>query len=195
MKISIHQKNFLPHAGCSVDLELVEGKILLIQGENGTGKTSLAREIFNRYQQEISFVRQEDLDLFYDRTLLQIKKIFKESASESLDNNLFEKYWDAFELNKKQDRFQSSLSGGEEQMLKICLGSCLKKKILLMDEPSQNLDGDKKAILKKLVDELISANKALLIIEHDNSWLGSSFNKMKLSVIDHELRVEGIWTT
>lgn len=193
MKISIHQKNFLPHADCSIDLELNEGAILLIQGENGAGKTSLAREIFQQNTKDMSFVRQEGLDLFYDRPLGQIKKLFKDSASEILDNDLFEKYWNAFELSKKHDRLQSSLSGGEEQMLKICLGSCLKKNFIILDEPSQNLDSDKKLILKQLVDELMMMKKSLLIIDHDDKWIGSPFTRAKLSVINRELKVEGIW--
>lgn len=195
MKISIHQKNFLPHIGCSVELELNEGTILLVQGENGTGKTTLARTIFHQYQHEISFVRQEGLDLFYDRTMAQIKKIFKESAAELLDSELFEKFWKNFGLDQKQDRLQSSLSGGEEQMLKLCLGSCLNKKIIIMDEPSQNLDNDKKLVLKQLVEELKEKKKSLFIIDHDDKWIGSTFNKVKVSVIDRELRVEGTWTT
>ncbi len=194
MKISVHQKNFLPHARCSVDLEVDEGSILLIQGENGAGKTSLAREIFQQNQNEMSYIRQESLDLFYDRTLGQIKKLFKDSASEILDNELFEKYWHAFELHKKHDRLQSSLSGGEEQMLKICLGSCLKKKAVILDEPSQNLDSEKKVILKQLVDELRMTRKSLFIIDHDEKWISSPFTKVKVAVIEGELKVEGTWS-
>ena len=193
MKISIHKKNFLPHLSCAVDFDITDGRVIVIQAENGTGKTSLAREIFRSNKDKVTFLRQEGLDLFYDRSLKQIKKIFLESTTDLLLSDLFEKYWRLFGLDKKEGRFQSSLSGGEEQMLKICLCSFLNKDLIIMDEPSQNLDSAMKFVLSEMIDELHRKKKSLLIIEHDEKWIKTTFSRIKLSIQGSELKVEGTW--
>lgn len=187
MIISIHKKDFLPHVSSEVDLELKKGSILLIQGENGVGKSTLAKEIFRTQSEQSSLIRQEELDLFYDRNLKQIKKIFSASAGESLNTALFQKYWSKFGLDKKEDRIQSRLSGGESQMLKVCMGAFLNRDLIIFDEPSQNLDSSMQNVLNELVGELRSLNKKILVIEHETSWLNQKVDVLKLVIRDHIL--------
>lgn len=187
MIISVHKKDFLPHVSSAVDFELAEGNILLIKGENGVGKSTLAREIFHTHSDQSAFVRQEELDLFYDRNLKQIKKIFSTSAGENLNTELFQKYWSKFGLDKKEDRMQSRLSGGESQMLKVCLGAFLKKETVILDEPSQNLDSSMQEVLNELVGELRLLKKKILVIEHETGWLTQKAEVLKLVIRDHIL--------
>lgn len=188
MNIKITKKDFLPHISCDVELDIVAGRILLIKGENGTGKSTLASEVFDTYQDKVSLVRQSGLDLFYDRTVSKIKKLFMDATLEQLDKILFEKYWSLFQLDQKSDRLQSALSGGEEQMLKICMGAFIKKEILIFDEPSQNLDSSMRVVLNELMNEFKSKQKAIVIIEHDSSWISGVDSTLNLSIEDKTLK-------
>jgi ABC-type dipeptide/oligopeptide/nickel transport system ATPase subunit len=107
MKIKITKKDFLPHIACDVELDIGAGRILLIKGENGTGKSTLASEVFNTYSDKVSLIRQSGLDLFYDRTVAKIKTLFMDATTDQLEKVLFEKYWNLFQLDQKSDRLQS----------------------------------------------------------------------------------------
>lgn len=190
MIINVHKKDFLPHLSSAVDIDLHEGNILLIKGENGVGKSTLAKEIFRLHSDHSVLIRQEELDLFYDRNLKQIKRIFTSSAGQKLNVELFQKYWMEFGLDKKEDRVQSRLSGGESQMLKLCLGAFLKKDLIIFDEPSQNLDSGMQSVLNKMIGELCSMKKMILIIEHETAWLNQKTELLKLMIKDHKLTGE-----
>jgi len=178
MNFKVEDSQFLPHIGCSVEFNVSSGEILILKGENGIGKSSLAKELYKKHS--ISLVAQENSDLFYDRSVERVKKLFLESSAEVVNKVLFEKYWNLFGLSKKEDRFLSTLSGGEAQMLKVCLGAFIEKEAILLDEPSQNLDENMKNVLNDLISDL--KQKAVIIIEHDSTWLRQTAKLMHLTV-------------
>lgn len=178
MKFKIENSKFLPHIGCAINFDVAKGEILVLKGENGVGKSTLAKELFKSHS--LSLVAQEDSDLFYDRNVGRVKKLFVESSKGILNEKLFEKYWNLFGLSKKEDRFLSALSGGEAQMLKICLGAFLERESILLDEPSQNLDENMKDVLNDLITDL--RHKAVIIIEHDSNWLKQDVKVIRLIV-------------
>jgi len=178
MNFKVENSNFLPHIGCSIAFDVSPGEVMLLKGENGIGKSSLAKELYKT--NFISLVAQESSDIFYDRNINRVKKLFLESSVKVLNKDLFDKYWDRFNLSKKEDRFLSSLSGGEAQMLKICLGAFLERETILLDEPSQNLDENMKNVLNDLISDL--KHKAVIIIEHDSNWLKHPAKVIQLTV-------------
>lgn len=178
MKFKVENPHFLPHIGCEVEFSVLTGEVLLLKGENGVGKSSLANALFKSHS--ISLVSQASSDIFYDRSVQRVKNLFLESTEGILNKPLFEKYWGLFGLSKKEDRFLSTLSGGEAQMLKICFGAFLNRETVLLDEPSQNLDENMKKVLNDLISEL--KDKAVIIIEHDSSWLKQNIKSMRLMV-------------
>lgn len=165
----ISDPNFLPHMGCELDLDINSGDVFTIIGENGIGKSTLVQRIFREKGSVISLIEQRTMDFFYDRSLNTIKSIFLQH--QNVDKNRFENYWNTFHLHKKENRLQSTLSGGESQALKLCLGLSVNRDIYLIDEPSQYLDENSKQALNLILVEMNQLKKTLLIIEHDLSWL------------------------
>jgi ABC-type multidrug transport system ATPase subunit len=90
-----------------------------------------------------------------------------------LNKDKFTHLWKAFGLNDKDQRFQSTLSGGEEQALKLCLGLALESPLYLLDEPSQHLDPYSKSILSDWIQEEQRNFKSIILVEHDLEWLKS----------------------
>lgn len=188
MIISIQKEKFLPHVSCHVQFDILPGELLLIRGENGIGKSTLAEMISSSYSEITSLIRQAGLDLFYDRKVSQIKKLYLDAASNMIELELFHRYWKLFKLDQKEDRLQSALSGGEEQMLKICLGAFLIKEIIIFDEPSQSLDTEMKKHLNELMSELKRINRSLIVIEHEINWMSEIDKQIKITIVDNQLK-------
>ena len=191
--LKLHDPYFLPHIGCDIELSL--DKVMTLVGENGLGKTTLVERLHSGYSGRISIIEQRPLDAFYNRTLGRIKETFLSSRPGSIDTSLFLRAWEEFGLGKKEDRVLSSLSGGEGQALKICLGSAPVAEIYIMDEPSQYLDESMKKVLSDLILELFLRKKSVLMVEHDLKWQNFSMNVIQLKLDQHTLVKGSQWTT
>jgi ABC-type multidrug transport system ATPase subunit len=171
LRIHINDDLFLPHAGCLIDFKIDRGEVILFTGPNGLGKTTLMRRIYMEQQSDCVHVEQIPLTSFYDRRLGKIKELFLASKKKSLNKDRFIHLWKAFGLNDKDQRFQSTLSGGEEQALKLCLGLALETPLYILDEPSQHLDSYSKSILNDWIQEEQRNLKSIILVEHDFDWL------------------------
>ncbi|MGB7302256.1 MAG: ATP-binding cassette domain-containing protein [Burkholderiaceae bacterium] len=59
------------------------------------------------------------------------------------------------------------LSSGEAQRLAIIRAVVRQPKVLLLDEPTASLDGETTRRVEKLIKQLLSAGRALLVVTHD----------------------------
>ncbi len=72
----------------------------------------------------------------------------------------------ALSLGHLLDRKLSELSGGEKQKVAIASTLMLGSEVLLLDEPSSNLDFQSIALLKETLSGLKSSGYTILVIEH-----------------------------
>lgn len=170
MNIRIDEENFLPYCRSQVSLTLEKNKLNLIRGVNGIGKSSFAAWVKKRYVHETTLIEQSPLIHFYNRHLIELKDIYINAKPHCFDQDILTRLWKVFDLDQVQDHYLHQLSGGENQSLKLALGLSIKKELIIIDEPSQYLDMNRKAELSKFLGELMQENY-LLIIEHDSSWL------------------------
>jgi translation initiation factor RLI1 len=103
--------------------------------------------------------------------------------------------WEKFGLDKKEDRLLSSLSGGEGQALKICLGLAPKTEIYSLDEPSQYLDDGMKMVLGHVIQELLLRKKSIFMVEHDLNWQKFSLKVVQLEINNRNLMRGKEWIT
>lgn len=194
-KFSVQDPHFLPHCGCEIELTVAKGDFITLVGENGVGKSSFSRRLFQEQPEIFSYLQQGPLDFFYDRSLKTIKSIFLTVGKEEVSLAMFNHLWHAFHLGEKENRMQSSLSGGEAQALKLCLGLSVTKEIYLLDEPSQFLDSSLKEVLSQTIRELILKNRTILMIEHDLNWINSPSKVSELVLQENILKIRSSWTT
>jgi len=194
-KFKVNDPKFLPHAGASLELSLQNGTALVVTGSNGVGKSTLMRRFYQDFSDVSTLIDQTGLDYFYDRGLKRVKEIFLSARKDEVKEELFFKLWERFGLTLKEERFQSTLSGGEGQLLKLVLGITIQSKIILLDEPSHYLDEKMKEILNEVLEELMKEGRALMLIEHDLSWIKFPFKGILLEEREHQLQVVKTWNT
>ena len=192
-RFQVKDPTFLPHTGCDVEFLIKHGELLALIGENGIGKSSLVQRIYNE-NHNISIVEQKTSDYFFDRSLKKVKQIYLSSIRSQEARKSFEKYWNTFNLDKKENRQLSSLSGGEDQALKLCLGLSVPKDVYFLDEPSQSLDKTSIENLQQIILELLQAGKSMIVIEHDTSWLPRPLKVTKLESRNQILVRGDSWT-
>jgi len=61
----------------------------------------------------------------------------------------------------------ATFSGGEQQRINIARGFAVEYPILLLDEPTASLDGDNRAAVLGLIDEVLARGTAIVGIFHD----------------------------
>ena len=193
-RFRINDPHFLPHVGCDVDLTVNKGELLALTGENGLGKTTLLNRFCRENVSSITLVEQRSIDFFYDRKLSVVKNIYLDSIDSS-SRNYFLHLWSTFNLDKKEDRYLSSLSGGESQVLKLCLSLSLERDICLLDEPSQFLDVSSREKLSDVLYDLLQKQRAIIIVEHDLTWTKFKYEVCKLEIVNGTLRKGRSWNT
>ncbi len=182
----------LTHLRTALQIVPVEGRPIVLTGENGIGKSTYLRHFHDKNGGV--FCDQKPLDIFFDRKVSVFREILL-NASTVLDKNFFSHFWEASGLSEKENRSLSHLSGGEAQLLKLISVCAAEGKTYLLDEPGQYLDREKKKLLGQMVSVLMDKKKSLIIVEHDCTWLPSGILIKELFVEQEVLKEKSSWTT
>jgi ATP-binding cassette subfamily E protein 1 len=151
-----------------------ESEITVLLGENGTGKTSFIRKLAGNIKDNmIISYKPQYLDnqsakgkYKFDGTvkdLLHIR-INKAMSLPIFQSQVIKKLGipDYYKLKV------SRLSGGELQLLAIVLTLGKPADIYLFDEPSANLDAEKRLLVAKVIKKYIyQTHKSAYVVEHD----------------------------
>ncbi|TCL55202.1 ATP-binding cassette subfamily F protein 3 [Kineothrix alysoides] len=152
-----------------VDFEMKPKEHVAIVGSNGTGKTTLLREIFESRKDTIKISEDAEISMFsqitgslYDdaKTLLEI---FQEKGFDTKNDaaGYLKKYgFEGETLGQKV----SELSGGEKDLFQLAVISLEKANFLLLDEPTGHLDIYAQIALEQAVSEY---KGAILMVSHD----------------------------
>ena len=152
-------------------------KICII-GSNGTGKSSLIKEIIKGNKSiklgsnvKIGYIPQEIV--FEDNSLRVIEEARKYfiGTDELLRSALFKFLFVGENIYKKI----KDLSGGEKVRLKLFCLIQDKYNFLILDEPTNHIDIDTREILE---DALISFNGTILMISHDRYFINKVCNQI-----------------
>ena len=201
----------------SVSFDL-EDKNIAIMGESGSGKTTLLNcisgldnfdsgtvivdniNLFKSTEAEKAYLRSKIISfvfqfhyLIHDFTVLEnvILPLLISGTSKSKAKNIAKQILDQLKIVEKINNLPNQLSGGEKQRVAIARALITKPKILLMDEPTGNLDENLSiSIVKNILDTSNVLNTKILMVTHDKkiaSMLDYTFimkNKKLKEVVD-----------
>jgi tungstate transport system ATP-binding protein len=170
----------------SISLEMSGNKIIVLLGVNGAGKSTFMRIlaglenadhgliVFNYQNTEAKTLRQVSTLVFqktamftmnvYDNLAygLKIRKIPKGEISKRIPEALT-----AIKLSEFEKRRAKKLSGGEQQRIALARAFLLDSSILLLDEPTANLDPNSAIIIEKAIISQKSKQRIIVMATHN----------------------------
>ncbi|CAH2233529.1 jg10811 [Pararge aegeria aegeria] len=155
--------------------EFSDSEILVLLGENGTGKTTFIRMLAGNLEPDEGSNQLPQLHISY-----KPQKISPKSQGQ-VRNLLHDKIRDAYshpqfitdvmkpmKIEEIMDQEVQNLSGGELQRVALVL--CLGKpaEVYLIDEPSAYLDSEQRLVAAKVIKRFIlHAKRTGFVVEHD----------------------------
>ncbi len=197
-----------------VTLSIPSGEFFGILGPSGAGKSSLLR-LFNelssptdgtiRYRGKsiqdypVTELRKQVGMVFQNpvmtggsvRDNLLITRRWEKSTPSISEDDLITSLESVKLTNKFLDKEARSLSGGEKQRIALARALLNKPDVLLLDEPTANLDPRlSRSILQLISDLLHKFNLTLIIASHEHRLIKSFVNRVAF-LIDGEIVEEG----
>ena len=189
-----------------VNLCISQGDTLALVGENGAGKSTLAHCLMGLYQGE-GYLLFQDNPLAGDasRILRQhIGMVFQHSSDQLFCPSCWQevafgpqqmklsgqkikqrvqKALAAMQLEGYDDRVPLHMSGGERKRLAIAAVLAMQPAILILDEPTPNLDPQSELLLMELLQQLPITT---ILITHDLFFIR---NLTRRTVVMHQGRI------
>ncbi len=171
----------------NVDLLITPGSRLGLLGANGCGKTTLIRVLIGQETADTGLVNRSDqLQVVYfeqNREILNPNALVAETIAPSGDHVKYQGnyihllgYLDRFNFNKTQMNMKvGNLSGGEQSRLLIAKLMLKEANVLILDEPTNDLD---MATLKILEQCLLEFAGAIVLVTHDRYFLSQVANNL-----------------
>lgn len=158
------------------NLNIKNNTIHAIIGPNGSGKTTLLRLITGIYQPNEGkiningkYAMQLENDYLYDeKTGIENIKIFGKYFNFNIDESL-NSYSSQLGLTEHLSKRVSNYSKGMKRKLSLLIVILMKRDIIIMDEPTSGVDPISRIEIRKLIENLKSNGKTIIITSHDLS--------------------------
>ncbi|MDG2372244.1 MAG: ABC-F family ATP-binding cassette domain-containing protein [Flavobacteriaceae bacterium] len=160
----------------NVDLLFERGSKIAFVGQNGQGKSTLARIIVGeiKYQGSLKLGHNVEIGYFaqnqseYLNGQLTILETVQEAATENNRSSVRDLLGAFLFRGDDVDKKVSVLSGGERNRLSLCKLLLQPFNVLVMDEPTNHLDIASKDILKQALKKF---QGTLILVSHDRDFL------------------------
>jgi tungstate transport system ATP-binding protein len=198
----------------NVNLKIDRGKITSLLGPSGSGKTTLLRilaglenptsgTLFLKNTQitsnEQKILRQEatlvfQKSLFFDMTVfsniaygLKLNEdLSKEEISNKVNDALLLVRLEGFE-----ERRAKKLSGGEQQRVSLARALVLNREILLLDEPTVNLDPKNVSIIEETIIRVNKEKKTTIVLATHNMFQAEAISQNVALILDGTVKQTG----
>lgn len=166
-----------------IDLQLARGEKIAFVGQNGQGKTTLAKCIVNEHQYEGSVKLGHNVQLGYfaqnqselidgEKSVLQL---IEDAATDAMRPRVRDLLGSFMFSGEAVDKKVKVLSGGERGRLALCKLLLEPSNFLVLDEPTNHLDMRSKEILKEALRQF---DGTMILVSHDRDFLQGLTDKV-----------------
>jgi heme ABC exporter ATP-binding subunit CcmA len=168
-----------------VDLDVLEGEVVLLSGGNGAGKTTLLRLLAGLVplHSGTAEVLGQDLDAdrrahrrmvglvghesgCYDDLTVGENLRFGARAA-AVDDPDERAVLDQLGLGPLVDTVHRKLSAGQRRRLAVAIALVRRPRLLLLDEPHAGLDAEGRAALDRVLGQTAGSERAVVIASHE----------------------------
>ncbi|MCU7930898.1 MAG: ABC transporter ATP-binding protein [Candidatus Thiodiazotropha sp. (ex Codakia rugifera)] len=195
-----------------IELVLRPGECSLLSGGNGAGKTTLLRilsglekpdssqiDMGNGFQswrrsradlqKNVLYLHQQPY-MFDGSVRYNLGYALPSGLPKQLRNNMIDAAIDWAELNRLHDTPAKSLSGGERQRVSLARAWLRNPHILLLDEPTANLDQEARRRTLDLLRSFKKEGISLLLASHDPIHFSSLIDRHLHLYDSHLVKIE-----
>jgi len=174
-----------------INLEIKEGELICILGDNGAGKTTFAKHLngllkpskgdviidgmntkdtpVSELSKKVALVFQYPEKMFFTSSLTEEVSFalrnfgFDDRVIEHQVEKVLKMFW----LWDYRDRSPFTLSGGEQRRLALAIVLAWDPKYIVMDEPTAGQDAFQREMLLGAIREFTMRGKTIILITHD----------------------------
>lgn len=172
-----------------VQLDLRQGESIALIGNNGAGKSSLMKLIAGivrptagainvkgitvnglppeRLSGTVAYVFQNPEEMFIEDSVRKEISYYLKARKLADTEERVEEMLRAFRLNELAERDARLLSGGQQRRVSLAIGAAFRPAVMLLDEPTANLDVSTKQEMVHVLDTLRSHVETVVIATHD----------------------------
>ncbi len=178
-----------------VSLTVEHGEFLAIVGQSGSGKSTLMNmlglldvptsgeykldgvDVAHMTDDELSEIRNKQIGFIFQGFNLipsltavenvELPLVYRGMKKEKR-NKLALEALDRVGLSHRLDHLPKQMSGGQQQRVAIARAVAARPPIILADEPTGNLDSHSGVEVMKILHELHSEGRTVILITHDN---------------------------
>ncbi|KAG4302851.1 hypothetical protein PCK1_000794 [Pneumocystis canis] len=153
--------------------EFTNSEIIVMLGENGTGKTTFIKLLAGILKPDIGEVPTLSISLKPQKIAPKFQGtvrmlFFKKIKSSWLNSTFQSDVCKPLNIENIIDQEVQNLSGGELQRVAIVLCLGLSADIYLIDEPSAYLDSEQRIVVSKVIKRfMLHSKKTAFVVEHD----------------------------
>ncbi|MFI6157478.1 amino acid ABC transporter ATP-binding protein [Kitasatospora sp. NPDC051170] len=192
------------HVLQDIDLEIVQGEVVVLIGPSGSGKSTLCRTI-NRLEtidsgrisidgrplpeegRELARLRTEvgmvfqGFNLFAHKTVLEnvvIGQVKVRKVARAAAVKTARELLERVGVGAQADKYPAQLSGGQQQRVAIARALAMKPKVMLFDEPTSALDPEMVNEVLEVMRQLAADGMTMVVVTHEMGFARSAANRV-----------------
>lgn len=196
-----------------INLEIQEGEFVSILGESGSGKTTLLSilggmetpttgkvffkdlELSNLKEKELAKLRRTEIGFVFQffnlAPYLNVEEniflpLVLDGKNKKVYMERFNSLVETLQIKDILDKFPSNISGGEQQRVAICKSLIYSPELILLDEPTGNLDSKNANEIMVLLRD-INETQGTTIIQVTHSEQNAQFGDRIIRILDGQI--------